>query len=524
MGGLPLAIELAAARVSTLTPREIADRLDHALSILGPGARDAPDRHQTLRATLDWSYALLLETEQAIFARMALFAGGCAVDAAEAVAGASLDTIQSLLSKSILTRSSSADGTTRFGMLEPVRQYAEERLMGTPDHGEFMSRHIRYYLELAATATASLKGRGRRVCLQQLDAESLNIWLALARALRCGDVHWALTRAVEFDDWWDDRGMWSEARAWLNDALNAAREPLPDTLRADVQQVLGRLQTDLGEFTDAMQSLGESLTLYRALDDQRGVARCLGFLSACNNHTGNVAVAQQLAADALLHARNTTDSRTVADALLICATTAQEFPIALAMAEEAAELYGQLGDLTSQATLWGNLADSALNRGSLDIAQELVERALELGAAANDVARIYDLSNYARVLLERGDHEAASEYFRQALEGCQTYGLRMLVCEPLTGVAAVASRAGDVDGAACLIGASASLHSGQSIGALERRQREQVIEQGRLQLGPDAWARAQATGARLAFEDAVTIGIATADRHARPGAATQIPG
>ena len=152
LDGLPLAIELAAARCALLSPQELAARLGTALGALGGGARDAPARQQTLRATIDWSHDLLDDDEKACFARFAVFAGGATVDAAEAVIGADLDTLDHLVNKSLLVRRSQAGGRSRLFMLETVRAYAVERLEAAPDGETIRERHHRHFLALRAAA------------------------------------------------------------------------------------------------------------------------------------------------------------------------------------------------------------------------------------------------------------------------------------------------------------------------------------------------------------------------------------
>ena len=223
VGALPLAIELAAARTSVLSPEEIAGRLEGILSSLGSGPRDAPARHQTLRATLDWSHALLDEEEAAAFARLAVFVGGCSPDAAERVAGVSLDVIEGLLAKSMLTRRRGRDGETRLVMLEPIRQYAAERLAALPDAQAVEQRHERYFVEFAETVGPELMGADQIGWGLRIDAEAANLRRALARAQAAGEPEPVLRIIAAIDEWWFDRGLWSEARGWLEWALDHAR-------------------------------------------------------------------------------------------------------------------------------------------------------------------------------------------------------------------------------------------------------------------------------------------------------------
>jgi predicted ATPase len=161
LDGLPLAIELAAARLALLGARELARRIDGAALALGTAARDAPARQQTLRATLDWSFRLLTETEQEAFVRLAVFAGGCTIEAAELVTGASLDALESLVAKCLLMRSRTDHGEPRLLMLATVREYGMQRLAARDDAELLRRRHAQYYLDLAERSEPHLRGAGR---------------------------------------------------------------------------------------------------------------------------------------------------------------------------------------------------------------------------------------------------------------------------------------------------------------------------------------------------------------------------
>ena len=234
--GLPLAIELAAARTATLSPQEIAYRLDRALTMLGPGARDAPDRQRTLRATLDWSYELLGESERVAFARLAAFAGGCTLDAAYDVAGADLDLIDRLIAQSMLTRRAAPNGETRLGMLEPVREYAAERLAALADEADVRTRHARWYHRLAESAAPDLGRAAHRRGLPVFQVEADNLRAAVAWALAGGDGEFALEVVCACGPWWLHTNQAAEGRENVQAALALAGEAAPARLRA---QALG---------------------------------------------------------------------------------------------------------------------------------------------------------------------------------------------------------------------------------------------------------------------------------------------
>ena len=269
---MPLAIELAAARTSVLSPEEIAGRLEGILSSLGSGPRDAPTRQQTMRATLDWSHALLDEDEAAAFARLAVFVGGCSPDAAERVASASLDVTDRLLAKSMLTRRRGLDGETRLVMLEPIRQYAAERLAALPDAQDVEQRHERYFIEFAEAAGPELRGADQIASASRIDAEAANLRRALARARAAGDSEPVLRIVGETDEWWFDRGLWNEARGWLEWALDQEDERIAPEIRAIGWQALGYLLWPEEDFDRILDTQERAWNVMRTTDDTEGKA------------------------------------------------------------------------------------------------------------------------------------------------------------------------------------------------------------------------------------------------------------
>ena len=220
--GLPLAIELAAARCGLLSPTEIAERLDTALGAPGAGARDAPARQQTLRATIDWSHELLSDAEKRCFARFAVFAGGATVEAAETITAGGLDTLDGLVTKSLLVRRRHALAPTRLGMLETIRAYAAERFAAAADAEAVREDHYRYYLALAQRhgTERALRGAGAREHLARLDAEIDNLHAALGWAVAQPSAERALAMAAALGCYWVMRNRYADAVDWIDQALN----------------------------------------------------------------------------------------------------------------------------------------------------------------------------------------------------------------------------------------------------------------------------------------------------------------
>jgi predicted ATPase len=208
--GLPLAIELAAARVKLLSLRAILGRLDERLVLLTSGPRDAPERQRTMRETISWSHDLLDADERALFARLGVFRGGWTLDAAEGICGADLDAMGSLVDKSLVRRTGE-----RFSMLETIREFAVERLVERPDAGDLRARHAAWYLALAEEALPGLRGGAQEEWIERLEAEHDNIRAALRRSLDDGAPERALRLGWTIGEFWYLHGDFGEARAFL---------------------------------------------------------------------------------------------------------------------------------------------------------------------------------------------------------------------------------------------------------------------------------------------------------------------
>ena len=222
---LPLAIELAAARVKVLSPEALLERLVQRLPLLAGGSRSAPERQRTLRATIAWSHDLLTPAEQDLFARLAVFTGGCTLEAAEAICGADIDAIASLVDKSLLRRTND-----RYWMLETIREFAAERLDELPDAPRLRDRHAAWYIELGERAHPELRAREARTWLERLDAEHANLRAALEHLLESGNADGALRLSGAIWPYWQTRGHWTEGRRYLAAAVALGADLDPERL------------------------------------------------------------------------------------------------------------------------------------------------------------------------------------------------------------------------------------------------------------------------------------------------------
>jgi predicted ATPase/DNA-binding SARP family transcriptional activator len=323
--GLPLAIELAAARCELLSPVEIAQGLDAALGALGEGARDAPARQQTLRATIDWSHDLLGDEEQACFSRFAVFAGGGTVEAAEAVTGAGLDTLDRLVAKSLLVRRRQPDGQTRLAMLETIRAYAVERFSAAQDREEVLQRHYQYYLALAQAhgTDRALSGTSREEHLARLDAEVDNLHAALRWAVDGGVAEPALALCEAFGWYSLMRDRYAEVVDWIDGALRLPGALHHPALRVRLLCIKAWALAPLGRRIEQPTALDEAEENARDLADPVLLSQVLQNRSAYEATAGRLDIADAYADESLQSASAASDDWEIAMAVYTKAMAAQ---------------------------------------------------------------------------------------------------------------------------------------------------------------------------------------------------------
>jgi non-specific serine/threonine protein kinase len=275
LDGLPLAIELAAARTRILTPAAILARLDDRLDLLRTDLRDAPRRHQALREAIRWSYELLSPYEQSLFCRLAVFVGGCTLDAAATVCGATLDQLTSLLDKSLLRLEEYPDGEVRFHMLETIRIYALEQLAAHAQADATQRQHTAYFVDFAERAEPDLWGPAIGHCLIRLDREHANIRAALRRSMAWGDLAAAERLAAAVGTAWQGGGRLAEGRSWLADLLAHPEGSTRPHVRAKLLMIAGSLAVTHGDLGAAGPLFEDGLQLARNIPDSSLVAWAL---------------------------------------------------------------------------------------------------------------------------------------------------------------------------------------------------------------------------------------------------------
>jgi predicted ATPase len=505
LDGLPLALELAAARMAVLGPEQLDARLAGALDALGSGPRDAPARQRTLRATLEWSHRLLSAPEAAAFAGFAAFAGGATVEAAEEVTGAELVVLEGLVEKNLLLRESG-----RLLMLETVRTYADELLERDDRSSEVRLRHCRHFVAFAETATPHLRTHSEPEWMPRLDAETDNFRAALNWALREGQPALAVRLAGRLGRYWEFRGAPAEGGRWLRAAIEAADDnvPLEDrarALRAEVVMLEEQgWQWDVGGSQAILRSIAsEALALSRRAGDPAGIADALLHLVQANPEDAERARAG--AEEALPYARESGDEGLIADALSLQLLS---FPIVDVDAEiaETAALYRKVGDVHGLASLYNNAGYTAIGQGSYECAAAYLDEALVLAKRTGEQLRVMLVfENLGLVSLFMANLERAMARFAEGLRLCLEHGVAWTGAEALAGVAAVAARQGKSERAARLLGAAESLSEFQN--AVGVRLEQEFFSPARQQLGEGRWGAAHAEGARLSFGEAVRLAL-----------------
>jgi predicted ATPase/DNA-binding SARP family transcriptional activator len=497
--GLPLALELAAARVRLLGLDGLRDRLDQALPLLTGGPRDSPARQQTLRATIEWSDRLLGDEEQAALARISVFAGGFGIDAAEEVADASLDTLEALTSQSLLRVRSPG----RFWLLHVIREYAAERLAESGDSAAVRERHATWILQLALVAEHELTGPEQVRWAARLETEHDNVRAALAWVLENAPTV-ALEIAGAIWRFWYLHGYFSEGRSWLDQALAAAPPDAPPVSRAKALNGAGALAGWLCEFDEAEHKLDEAERLLRASDEPSTLAQTLNVLGGVAVRRGEHERALPLLEESLELKRQAGDAwgaSATLNNLGVLAFESGDLAAARRYGEETLRVKREIGDTHGLGAVLSNLGEIAVLEGRLEEADRLLAESLEhkrkLGDAWGIGACHHALGRLAR---KRGDYPEAARRLGEAVEIYEQLGdvdALTVALEALAEVGAEAGASGPSTSvlAACdRIWASEEASPPSSVYVAER---DRVIEQLRGELGTDVFDRAWEVGRRL---------------------------
>ena len=515
LDGLPLAIELAAARMKMLPLSGILARLQSRLRLLTAGARDLPERQQTLRNAIDWSYDLLNEAEQKLLRRLAVFWGGCTLEGAEAVCntrddlGADIfDLISSLVDKSLIVQRQHGNDEARFGMLETIREYALERLKESGEEAATKRAHAAYCLVLAEEGNPDLNESERAAWLARCDAEHDDFRAALDWLLQTRDLDWGLRFCMALFRFWDMREHSEEGRARLEHILQLAGSDYPKE-RARIYLFLGAFSTAQGDFPAAARFLQQSLSTYQELDDPSGIAVSLNALAIGARDRGDHVAAQINFENSLAYWRRSHDRVAIARCLHNLGNLAKisgDYARARRALLEAMELFEELGDGSGAAWALNQLADVAKEQGDLTEAREMYQKALAAFRGAADrwgIAR--SLADLGTIACEQGEQGTAYTAYKESLETFSALGHRRGIARVLDGFACLALRKGNARRALAVAAAASRLR--QVISAplppAEQAKLDEKLRQGWQQLGEAAGNEAWEEGRTMTMDHAV---------------------
>jgi predicted ATPase/class 3 adenylate cyclase len=522
LDGLPLAIELAAARIKMLPPKAMLQRLSSRLKLLTGGARDLPERQRTLRATIEWSFALLNEGEQVLFGRLAVFSGGRTLEAIEAICDAegdlpmeAFDGVSSLLDKSLLRQEEGPNGEPRFVMLETVHEFAREKLKESAEAEEINRAHAQYFLTLAEEANPELKGANQLEWLERLEAEHDNMRAALTWALKRKEVEVALRLGGALWWFWSMRGYHSEGRRWLEEALAMDGRVSPE-VRAMALAGVGELAFDQGDLDRAKEACQEGLELLEheegreAREAKLNLLVWLGFVAWVREEYER---AKQLFEEGLALSRERSDTWWLATFLLYVAIVPHylgDYERATELTEESMDLFREQGDKLSLAYCLNNLAMMVYSQGDLGRAAQLTEEAValfrELGARGDVALGLYNLGWIA---LLQDDLGRAADIYKESLTLAWDTGMNHIVQGDLEGFACLAAVRGETERAARLWGAVQALHETKGI----PRDTDFLAEAGarisavRSGMGEEAWEEAWRKGRAMTLDEAVSYAL-----------------
>ena len=507
LDGLPLALELAAARVRVLPLAALLARLERRLDLLTASTQDAPDRHRGLRAAIDWSYELLSDQERRWFRRLAVFVGGFTLDAAHALGEGedAFDQVASLVDKSLLRSDPTEE--PRFGMLETLREYGLDQLAHCQESDTVRERHASFFARLAQGAADGVTGPDSMRWLERLEQEHPNLRAALEWSFDTGRGQLGGQLAAGLWQFWSVRAHLREGAAWLERAR--AAQGVPPEMRAQVLVGAGQLARERNDFPSAERHLLEALQLFRDLGDRNGEAATLNRLGEVARYTGDFPRAEAYYGESLKCYRALNDPRGTASVLThlgVIARNQGDYDRAVSLYEESLVIDRQLGDRRGMAVVLNNLANIAGARRDYNRAGQLIEKSLALRRELGDKRGIaLGLKNLGDVRRDRNDHTGAVGLYRESLELRRELGDAWGVALCLEGVAlSLIARAESVR-AVQLCGAAALLRSavGTPIPPAEQEAWDDALAAARSQLGAAGFDAAWAAGQQRELDELI---------------------
>jgi predicted ATPase/serine/threonine protein kinase len=521
LDGLPLAIELAASRVKVLSPASMRTRLASRLQLLTGGSRDLPQRQQTLRAAIDWSYDLLTAAEQKLFRRLSVFVGGCTLESAEAVCDAKADLdldllngMESMVDKSLLQRVELPNGESRFAMLETIREYSREKLEASEEEASTRRAHAAYCLVLAEEEVTQPSDGGEADWIEVLALEHDNFRASLEWLTESGNAEWGLRLGAALFRFWERREHFAEGRDRLGKLLKLAGAAGGTKARERALFAAGVLSAAPGDYASSQALLTESLEIARQLGDKQGVAVSLNALGVIVQDRGDFEVANSFFEESLAAWRELGDQKAVARSLSNLANVAKlkrDYARARSLYAECLSLFRALGDRTGVAWSLNYQGDVARDQGDSAAARALYEQGLaifrELGDRWGVAGTLADLGSVAR---EQGNYLIARSMHRESIRAFQELNHKRGIARVLECFACTAAAQLQAESSLRLAGAAAALR--QSIGAAltpaEQVKLEIILDPARHALanaaGATAWLEGWAMPTEKVIEEVTT--------------------
>lgn len=525
LDGIPLAIELAAARLRSLSVEEINGKLDQRFRLLTGGARTALPRQQTLRSLIDWSYDLLNEPEQALLCRLAVFAGGWTLESAEQVCAggpleqvAMLDLLTSLCDKNLVV-AEQAERSTRYRMLETVRQYARDRLLESGASEEYRDRHQAYFLALAKEAEPNLTGPNQQAWLERLEGEHENVRSALEWGAAAGGSSDAgLQLALAIKGFWTVRSHFSEGRAWMSRLLGTCHGGEADPVRADALHSIGLFATLLGDYAGALATNEESLAIRRKLNDRKGVSNSVLAMGNVAIQQGDYLAARSYYEESLELNRELGDRLGIAKSLNNLGAVANQHgdhPTAHALLHEGLAIFREVGNHAEVARALVALADLAHNLGDYLSGQAMAAESLAIRTALGDRAGVASsLRRTGSSAYHQGDFSAARTQYQESLAISRAIGELSTVVECLRTLAYIHAAVHQPLRAAILCGAAERLREELGVRLLptDAAVFEHEMKSVKVALGDDeAFDRAWQEGREMTMEQAIELAHTSPD-------------
>ncbi len=537
--GIPLAIELAAARIIVLSPAEIALRLHESLGMLSSQSRLIVARHRGMRRVIDWSYQLLSDADKELFVTLSVFSGGWNLEAAEALAASTghtsanrsdsdvLEGLSQLVDKSLVAARASMTGSTRYGLLAPVRQYGQEQLATRPNAERVHAAHTTVFTQLAEQAEPQLSGDQQRIWLERLETEHDNLRAALAWSIKHDrDLASRLVAAL-WRFWWL-HGHLSEGQGWIDRVLAAsAGAPVAD--RARTMQAAGSLAWAQGHYDRSLPYIEKSLALNRERGDSKGILNALSALGSVLGNQGEYVRASAAHEEGLSLARAIGDLLEVETALGNLADIAYyqgDYEAARTWWEESLNLQHERGGEYGVAIILNNLAEMARNQGDYDRSAPMLEEALAVFRTIDFKHGIaISLANLADVRWTLGDRASAVAHLRDSLAVARDLHNTVVSASCLDIVAKLLATNGDAAQAAHLLAAADAFRgaAGAELSPADRSILQPAIDTVRARIDEAIWLAASEAGAAMTAEQAMEIALAGLDGTSSSPSSTAMP-